>query len=171
MTGSQRREKLVQLLKTSDSPLSGTALAKQLQVSRQVIVQDIALMRAENHAIVSTNKGYLYRSAAAENTWPKRVFFVRHSTEQVLEEFLTVIELGGRILDVSVEHELYGPIRADLLIENRADAEDFVRRLAACRDNPLKVLTDDCHFHTVNAPSEKLLDLMEAELRAKGYLE
>ena len=171
MTGSQRREKLVQLLKTSDSPLSGTALAKQLQVSRQVIVQDIALMRAENHAIVSTNKGYLYRSAAAENTWPKRVFFVRHSTEQVLEEFLTVIELGGRILDVSVEHELYGPIRADLLIENRADAEDFVSRLAACRDNPLKVLTDDCHFHTVTAPSEKLLDLMEAELRAKGYLE
>ena len=171
MTGSQRREKLVQLLKTSDSPLSGTALAKQLQVSRQVIVQDIALMRAENHAIVSTNKGYLYRSAAAENTWPKRVFFVRHSTEQVLEEFLTVIELGGRILDVSVEHELYGPIRADLLIENRADAEDFVRRLAACRDNPLKVLTDDCHFHTVSAPSEKLLDLMEAELREKGYLE
>lgn len=171
MTGSQRREKLVQLLKTSDSPLSGTALAKQLQVSRQVIVQDIALMRAENHAIVSTNKGYLYRSAAAENTWPKRVFFVRHSTEQVLEEFLTVIELGGQILDVSVEHELYGPIRADLLIENRADAEDFVRRLAACRDNPLKVLTDDCHFHTVTAPSEKLLDLMEAELRAKGYLE
>ena len=171
MTGSQRREKMVQLLKTSDSPLSGTALAKQLQVSRQVIVQDIALMRAENHAIVSTNKGYLYRSAAAENTWPKRVFFVRHSTEQVLEEFLTVIELGGRILDVSVEHELYGPIRADLLIENRADAEDFVRRLAACRDNPLKVLTDDCHFHTVTAPSEKLLDLMEAELRAKGYLE
>jgi transcriptional regulator of NAD metabolism len=81
MTGSQRREKMVQLLKTSDSPLSGTALAKQLQVSRQVIVQDIALMRAENHAIVSTNKGYLYRSAAAENTWPKRVFFVRHSTE------------------------------------------------------------------------------------------
>ena len=171
MTGSQRREKLVQLLKTSDSPLSGTALAKQLQVSRQVIVQDIALMRAENHAIVSTNKGYLYRSAAAENTWPKRVFFVRHSTEQVLEEFLTVIELGGRILDVSVEHELYGPIRADLLIENRADAEDFVSRLAACRDNPLKVLTDDCHFHTVTAPSEKLLDLMEAELRSKGYLE
>ena len=171
MTGSQRREKLVQLLKTSDSPLSGTALAKQLQVSRQVIVQDIALMRAENHAIVSTNKGYLYRSTAAENAWPKRVFFVRHSTEQVLEEFLTVIELGGRILDVSVEHELYGPIRADLLIENRADAEDFARRLAACRDNPLKVLTDDCHFHTVTAPSEKLLDLMEAELRSKGYLE
>lgn len=171
MTGSQRREKLMQLLKTSAVPLSGTALAKQLQVSRQVIVQDIALMRAENHAIVSTNKGYLYRFTGGEEAWPKRVFFVRHTTAQVLEEFLTVIELGGRILDVSVEHELYGPIRADLLIENRADAQDFVRRLAACRDNPLKVLTDDCHYHTVTAPTEKLLDLIEGELREKGYLE
>ena len=171
MTGEKRRTKLLQLLKDSDLPMTGTALAKAFQVSRQVIVQDIALMRAENHPIVSTNKGYLYRVSAPEEAWPKRVFFVRHTTAQVLEEFLTVIELGGRILDVSVEHELYGPIRADLLIENREDAEDFVRRLASCRDNPLKVLTDDCHYHTVAAPSEKLLNLIEAELREKGYLE
>ena len=171
MNGIQRREKLVQLLMSSDSPLSGTVLARQLQVSRQVIVQDIALMRAENHNILSTNKGYLCRPDAARTSQPKRVFFVRHTTEQVLDEFLTVIDLGGRILDVAVEHELYGPIRADLLIESRADAGDFVRRLAACRDNPLKVLTDDCHFHTVTAPTEKLLDLIEAELREKDYLE
>jgi transcriptional regulator of NAD metabolism len=72
---------------------------------------------------------------------------------------------------VSVEHELYGPIRADLMIENAQDAADFVERLAACRDNPLKVLTDDCHFHTVEAPSEKLLDLIEGELRSRGFLE
>ena len=84
---------------------------------------------------------------------------------------MTVIDLGGRILDVSVEHDLYGPIRADLLIENVQDAADFVERLNACRDNPLKVLTDDCHFHTVCAPSEKLLDLIEQELRARGFLE
>ena len=84
---------------------------------------------------------------------------------------MTVIDLGGRILDVSVEHDLYGPIRADLLIENAQDAQDFVERLAACRDNPLKVLTDDCHFHTVSAPSQKLLDLIEQELRTRGFLE
>jgi transcriptional regulator of NAD metabolism len=84
---------------------------------------------------------------------------------------MTVIDLGGRILDVSVEHELYGPIRADLLIENAQDAQDFVDRLTSCRDNPLKVLTDDCHYHTVTAPSEKLLDLIEAELRNRGFLE
>lgn len=170
MTGEKRRTQMLQMLRTSQVPLTGTALAKACGVSRQVIVQDIALMRAENHAILSTNKGYLYRCPATENTQPKRVFFVRHTTDQVLDEFMTVIDLGGRILDVAVEHELYGPIRADLLIENAQDARDFVEKLAACRDNPLKVLTDDCHFHTIAAPSEKLLDLIEQEFRAKGYL-
>lgn len=171
MTGEQRRETIKQMLQQSHRPLTGTALAEEFHVSRQVIVQDIALMRAEQTPILSTNKGYLLRPETAPVSQPKRVFFVRHTTAQVMEEFLTVIDLGGRILDVSVEHELYGPIRVDLLIENARDAAEFVERLTACRDNPLKVLTDDCHFHTVCAPSEKLLDLIEGELRTRGFLE
>jgi transcriptional regulator of NAD metabolism len=127
-------------------------------------------MRAENYGIFSTNKGYLLRSEKNENTQPKRVFYVKHSTQQVPEEFKTVIELGGKILDVAVEHELYGQIRVDLMIETTADANDFYEKLNGCRDNPLKVLTDDCHYHTVAAPSEKLLDLIELELRQKGFL-
>ena len=171
MTGEQRRDTIKKMLLQAQRPLTGTALAQELHVSRQVIVQDIALMRAEQMPILSTNKGYLLRPEAAPVSQPKRVFFVRHTTEQVMEEFMTVIDLGGRILDVSVEHDLYGPIRADLLIENAQDAADFVERLNACQVNPLKVLTDDCHFHTVAAPSEKLLDLIEAELRTRGFLE
>ena len=150
--------------------MSGTALAKAFGVSRQVIVQDIALMRAENHRIISTNKGYLYRSEELENTQPKRVFRVKHGKDQVYDEFLAVIELGGKILDVAVEHELYGQIRVDLLIETVQDARDFCDRLAVCKDNPLKVLTDDHHYHTVAAPSEKLLDLIQRELQEKGFL-
>ena len=171
MTGEQRRNEIRQMLNAAQEPMSGTALANALHVSRQVIVQDIALMRAEHQPIVSTNKGYLLRPDTVRACQPKRVFFVRHSTTRVMEEFMTVIDLGGRILDVAVEHELYGPIRADLLIENAQDAAEFTQRLAACRDNPLKVLTDDCHFHTVAAPSEKLLDLIEGELRSRGFLE
>lgn len=170
MTGEERRMQILQKLKEQGPPLSGTALAKLFHVSRQVIVQDIALMRAENHGILSTNKGYLYRTEDMENTQPKRVFYVKHNTQQVLNEFMTVIELGGKILDVAVEHEIYGQIRVDLLIETAQDAHDFSERLLNCRDNPLKVLTDDCHYHTVAAPSEKLLDLIEAELREKGFL-
>ena len=127
-------------------------------------------MRAENHWILSTNKGYVYRTEELDDIQPKRVFWVKHSTEQVLDEFMTVLDLGGKILDVAVEHELYGQIRVDLLIETVQDAHDFVARLAKCKDNPLKVLTDDCHYHTVAAPSEKLLDLIERELSEKGIL-
>lgn len=168
--GENRRLQLLKLLKEQGSPSSGTALAKALGVSRQIIVQDIALIRAENHNILSTNKGYLYRAGSDGSAQPKRVFHVRHSTDDVLDEFLTVLELGGSILDVAVDHEIYGQIRVDLLIETAQDAQDFVRRLAVCRDNPLKVLTDDCHYHTVAAASEKLLDLIQQELLHKGYL-
>lgn len=170
MTGEERRSKILNKLMESEQPMSGTALAKAFHVSRQIIVQDIALMRAERYHILSTNKGYLYRSTEAEPAWPKRVFFVKHTTEQVLEEFLAVTELGGTVLDVAVEHELYGQIRVDLLIESRQDAEEFAQRVSVCRDNLLKLLTDDCHYHTVSAPSEKLLDLIEAELKQKGLL-
>lgn len=170
MTGFERRTQILQMLKNQGAPLSGTALAKAFGVSRQVIVQDIALIRAEHRGILSTNKGYLYRAESTGNTQPKRVFFVKHTTEQVLDEFLSITELGGIVLDVAVEHELYGQIRVDLLIESPQDARDFAQRLSCCRDNPLKVLTDDCHCHTVAAPSEKLLDIIEQELQKKGYL-
>ena len=170
MTGEARRAQILQKLKEQGPPLSGSALAKLFGVSRQVIVQDIALIRAEHYGILSTNKGYLYRTEETENTLPKRVFYVKHSTGQVLEEFTIVTELGGKILDVAVEHEIYGQIRVDLLIETAQDAADFSQRLLNCRDNPLKVLTDDIHYHTVAAPSEKLLDLIQGELKNKGFL-
>lgn len=170
MTGEERRSRILQLLRDQGSPLSGAALAQRFRVSRQIIVQDIALMRAESTPILSTNRGYIIRKETSAASQPMRVFYVRHDTDQVLEEFMTVIELGGRILDVAVEHELYGQIRVDLLIETAKDAEEFVKKLSQCRDNPLKVLTDDCHYHTVSAPSEKLLDLIEQELRTKGLL-
>lgn len=169
-SAESRRASILQLLQGNGSPLSGTALAKMLGVTRQIIVQDIALIRAENHNILSTNKGYIYRSPTEKNVHPKRVVYVRHTTDEVLDEFLTVLELGGTMLDVAVEHEIYGQIRVDLLIETEHDARDFVDRLAHCKDNPLKVLTDDCHYHTITAPSEKLLDLIEEALKKKGFL-
>lgn len=169
-SAESRRASILQLLQGNGSPLSGTALAKMLGVTRQIIVQDIALIRADNHNILSTNKGYIYRTETEKASLPKRVFYVKHTTEEVLDEFLTVLELGGTVLDVAVEHEIYGQIRVDLLIETEQDARDFVDRLAHCKDNPLKVLTDDCHYHTITAPSEKLLDLIEEALKKKGFL-
>lgn len=171
MTGEERRNQILQMLQTQTAPLSGTALAECFHVSRQVVVQDIALMRAENHDVLSTNRGYLYRRREADAPIPKRVFFLRHTTQQVLEEFETILELGGKILDVVVEHELYGQIRVDLLIETKQDAREFYAKLLNSHDKALKVLTDDCHYHTVAAPTRKLLDLIEQALRQKGFLQ
>lgn len=170
MTGEERRTQILQMLKDQTSPLSGAALADAFHVSRQVIVQDIALMRAENHRILSTNRGYLYHRTDSAGLLPKRVVSVRHTTEQVLEEFMTILELGGKILDVVVEHELYGQIRVDLMIESQQDAQEFYEKLMQSKDEPLKILTGDCHYHTIAAPSEKLLDLIEQALQKDGFL-
>ena len=169
MTGSERRERIAALL-DSRTPLSGTELARRLGVSRQIIVQDVALMRAENKNILSTNKGYLLYDASDLPGSCRRVFHVRHTTQQVRDELITIAELGGTVLDVSVEHELYGQIRVDLLIASRQDAAEFADRLDASAGAPLKLLTQDDHYHTVAAESERLLDLIEDELRRKGYL-
>lgn len=169
MTGSERRAQIASLL-DSKKPVNGTELARRLGVSRQIIVQDIALMRAENKNILSTNKGYLLYDSADLTDRCRRVYHVRHTTEQVRDELLTITDLGGTVLDVSVEHELYGQIRVDLLIASRSDAMEFSDRLESSSGAPLKMLTQDDHYHTVTASSERLLDLIEAELDRKGYL-
>ena len=169
MNGAERRKRIAALL-DSKEPITGTELSKKLGVSRQIIVQDIALMRADDKNILSTNKGYLLYDSNNYAGSCRRVLHVRHTTEQVLDELLTIAELGGKILDVSVEHELYGQIRVDLLINTPQDAIEFSKRLESSNGEPLKILTGDDHYHTVIANSERLLDLIEAELQKKRIL-
>ena len=59
MDAKTRRKEILNIIKYNMEPVSGSALAKKLNVSRQVIVQDIALLRAENNDIISTHKGYI----------------------------------------------------------------------------------------------------------------
>lgn len=169
MEGVERREKLIDILKNrKDQPISGTELAKQLGVSRQVIVQDIALLRAVNKNILSTTKGYLlyYQEARKVN----RCFMVKHSTDQIEDELCTIVDHGGKVLDVIVMHDIYGEIRTDLIMSSRKDVYDFVKKVNDKQTVPLKELTDGMHLHTVEADSEDILDDIERELREKGYL-
>ena len=150
--------------------MSGTELAKTLGVSRQVIVQDIALLRAVNRDILSTNKGYvLYRTENSAGK-VKRIYKVRHSAEQICKELYLIVDNGGSVLNVVVEHEIYGQIAADLIIRNRADVDCFVDKVAHYRTKPLNALTDGVHYHTVEADSEETLDRIEQKLRESGFL-
>ena len=171
MNGSERRALICKKLETSTVPLSGTELASVFHVSRQVIVQDIALLRAENKNILSTNKGYLLFHPGDPEQQAKRVILVKHTDAQVLEEFYTIVDLGGKVLDVSVEHELYGQIVVNLVINNRQDAEEFAARLEESKAATLKELTEGYHYHTIGAPNGEILDRIEQGLRDKGFCE
>ena len=113
MNGKERREEILKILKNSDKPVSGVALAKQLEVSRQVIVQDMALIRANGTEVVSTNRGYVIQ----EEQKVSRVFKLIHTDEQVEEELNLFVDHGGRVEDVFVFHKVYGVIKATMNIK------------------------------------------------------
>ena len=167
--GTTRRKELMKLLQNEMRPLSGTELARHFGVSRQVIVQDMALLRAQRMQILSTYKGYFLDAAVKEQY--VRIFRVHHDTEHTLDELQLIVDYGGKVQDVFVEHPLYGQIRADLMIANRMEAKQFVEQMETHEAHPLKLLTDDCHYHTVVAGSEEQLDLIEQELKMRGYLQ
>ena len=170
MDGDQRRAEIIRMLKGNTSPISGTELARRLRVSRQVIVQDVALLRAVNKNILSTNKGYLLFEPGRESGECRKTLCVRHTTEQVLEEFYGIVDLGGKILDVVVEHELYGQIAVDLIIASRQDAEEFYQKMRENRAKPLKELTEDVHYHTIVAKDAASMERIERVLEEKGFL-
>lgn len=171
MDGLQRRLSIIELLHTSSAPISGAELARKLHVSRQVIVQDIALLRAENRNILSTNKGYILFHPQSEDCQYREVIYVRHTKGQILDEMSSVVDLGGRMLDVSIDHDIYGQIRCDLVINNLEDAKEFVQKAEKSSSRPLCALTEDYHYHTIAAPSQKAMELIKSDLREKGYLQ
>ncbi len=168
--GNARRQGIVDFLDQKRTPVSGTELAGKFGVSRQVIVQDIALLRAENRNILSTNKGYMLFHPQEKLRGCTCVILVKHTAPQTLEEMRSIVDFGGSMLDVFVDHDLYGQIRVDLVINDIRDAEEFCRKMSQSNSKPLKVLTDDWHYHTIKAPSEKALSLIRQELREKGIL-
>lgn len=170
MDGEQRRALIVELLHTEKEPLSGTVLARRLGVSRQVIVQDIALLRATNKNILSTNKGYIIYGRQDGNLSHKRVLAVKHTNEEMREELYCIVDAGAKVLDVIIEHDVYGQISADLFINSRRDVDEFMDRILGNTVKPLKELTGDVHFHTIEAESEEILNLVEAKLKDKQYL-
>ncbi len=170
MEGETRRLNIIQLLANSAKPMSGTELAKAFGVSRQVIVQDIALLRAIDKNILSTNKGYVLYDPKAGLKNAKRSFSVCHTDEQIADELYTIVDYGGTVLDVVIEHEVYGQITVDLLLKKRVDVDEFVKKLMNNQAKPLNLLTGGNHIHTVEAEDEATLDAIQDALKKKGYL-
>lgn len=155
MDGKIRRNKIIEILNSEQEPVSGSALAKKTGVSRQVIVQDITLLRTQ-YPIIATAKGYLLYPTSEKRL--RRTFCVKHTIEQTRDELNTIVDLGGKVLDVMVEHDIYGEIRADLMLSRRKEVEEFCNQLDQSKSGPLNIIGCGVHYHTVEAENEAILE-------------
>lgn len=166
MKSDGRRQEILSLLGNTENAIPANVLSEKFGVSRQVIVQDIAILRANGFDITSTNRGYLLNTGICAS----RIFKCRHSFEEIVDEGALVISLGGKIEDIFVNHRVYGRISARLDLNSRIHVEELYRSLVSGASKPLMSVTDGYHYHTVSAPDEGTLDKIEAALRERGFL-
>ena len=166
MTGEERRKQIISLLRQSALPLSGGVLGSKTGVSRQIIVQDMALLRAEGYEIIATARGYMLD----EPVQSIRVIKSCHTNEQTEEELTTIVDLGGSVIDITVEHDIYGKMTAPLNIKNRRDVQLFIKQMNTGRSTPLMNITSGYHSHIISAESEAVLDEIEQALLEKNLL-
>ncbi len=167
MTSAQRREKIKEYLKNVTSPVSASQLASEFKVSRQVIVGDIALLRASGADIVSTPRGYILPSSF---DGIKRTIASFHKPEDTLKELYTVTDNGGTVQNVIVEHPIYGQLSGELQISSRYDADEFINKVKSSSAQLLSELTGGIHLHTILCKNQKVFDRIIASLKKEGFL-
>ncbi|MDP4147303.1 MAG: transcription repressor NadR [Bacillota bacterium] len=168
MDSNERRKYITQCLVNSSEPLKGYTLAEKLGVTRQVIVKDIAIMRAAGQNIIATPKGYVLFKKEEMNI--KRIIAVSHKADDIQEELSTIVKYGGIIEDVIIEHPLYGEIKGMLMIKSLFDVENFMTKQKEYGAEPLSKLTGGVHLHTVIASNEQDYENILKALRDKGFL-
>ena len=161
-----RRQALVDLLNASDKPISGTELSKRFSVSRQIIVQDISMIKEQGCEVLSTRLGYVMQKTPLA----ERVFKVWHTREQTEDELSLIVDLGGVVSDVFVWHRVYGRVEAKLNIRSRLDVSNFLEGVRSGKSTELMSITGGYHYHTVSAESEALLDRIEQALSDHRYI-
>ncbi len=162
-----RKEKIIEEIKKSEKPVSASALAKKLGVSRQIIVGDVALIRASGTNIIATPRGYILDSKQQNQTY---TIAVNHSQEQMADELYTIVDLGGCAIDVIVDHPVYGQLTGKLHLSSRYDVDQFIKKVNNNQAKPLSQLTDGLHLHTIQCPNEDTYQRIVSALDEKGYL-
>ena len=167
MEAASRRQASLDRLRSADRPVSASALAAGLNVSRQIIVGDIALLRAGGAEISATPRGYVLPRATDGIT---RTIACRHTLAQTGQELDILVDNGCTVLDVIVEHPVYGQLTGQLQISSRYDVEQFLARIRDSDAAPLSMLTGGLHLHTLCCPNEDAYTRACAALKAAGLL-
>ncbi len=166
MKAQDRRKAIVNLLLSSTEAISGGKLSEQFCVSRQIIVQDITVLKGSGYDILSTHNGYIIQKSPLK----ERIFKLHHTTEQTEDELNSIVELGGTVVDVFVWHKVYGKMVAPLNIFSSLHIKQFIEGVRTGKSTELMNITGGYHYHTVRADSDEILDKIELVLKERGYI-
>ena len=166
MKAHDRRKAIVNLLLSSNEAISGSTLSEKFSVSRQIIVQDISVLKGSGYDILSTHNGYIIQKSPLK----ERVFKLHHTTEQTEDELSIIVELGGTVVDVFVWHKVYGKMVAPLNIFSSLHVKQFIEGVRTGKSTELMNITGGYHYHTVRADSEEILDKIGKVLEERGYI-
>ncbi len=169
LKGEERRSWLYTYLKEQKQPVTGSDLAKLANVSRQVIVNDITLLKANNHGIMATSQGYIVIPTHETDDVKRKVACI-HQSHETESELLTLVDAGVTVEKVMIEHPVYGEITSPVMVSNRHDVEMFMKKIKESEASFLLELTSGIHLHLLSAPSEEILDRGINAIREKGYL-
>lgn len=162
-----RKQKIIEEIKKCDKPISATKLASLLGVSRQIIVGDVALIRASGTNIIATPRGYVLDQQNIDNLY---TIAVKHNQNELADELYTIVDMGGEVIDVIVEHAIYGQLTGKLHISSRYDVEQFLKKVNTYEAVPLSQLTDGIHLHTIQCQNIDIYNRIIQSLSEKGYL-
>lgn len=164
---TKRRNVILEKIKQSEKPISATTLAKDVGVSRQIIVGDIALLRAMGHDIIATPRGYVMQKKHDGTVYE---IVSKHGYSDIVKEFYIILDAGGVIEDVTVAHEIYGELTGSLHISSREDVDSFMERCLLNNATPLSALTGGVHSHKIICPSPECYNEIVANLKKEGLI-
>ena len=166
MQAAERRNAIVNLLLSEQDAVSGGTLSERFGVSRQIIVQDITVLKGSGYDILSTHSGYIMQKSPLK----ERVLKLHHTTEQTEDELSLIVELGGTVVDVFVWHKVYGKMEAKLNIFSCLQVKQFIEGVRTGKSSELMNITGGYHYHTIRAESEEIIDEIENALKERGYI-
>ncbi|WDF82542.1 transcription repressor NadR [Lacticaseibacillus pabuli] len=165
-TSSERQSQIKTKLLAGNHPVSASAFARELHVSRQTIVGDVALMRARGEKIIALPRGYAYEQPSTQTA----ILVCKHMAADAKDELLRIVKLGGVVKDVEIDHPLYGQLRGTLELETENDVNQFINKMEDNHGQLLSSLTDGVHTHTVGYETADQLEQIKESLRSAWYL-
>ncbi|MCL2033533.1 MAG: transcription repressor NadR [Oscillospiraceae bacterium] len=169
MDADLRREQILNIINREEAPVSASSLAKTLSVSRQVIVGDVALLRAQGHEILATARGYMISKFKEANQYLGKVACC-HKPENTKSELYTIVDLEAIVVNTIVEHNIYGEITGSLNLNGRADVDAFMNQVESSKVKLLSELTMGLHLHTIACRDKSHFEQVCRSLEANGYL-